>query len=136
MKFSVERSWIKSVRAAKHRPNYGMTDMDSLLEEIVGNKLELSGPLINLFLREIGRGLREKLNRSKATGLVNVNTYFVPWSVFRHILILSRGYSCDVESSQNGVRHKIVMTKMKSLSRLFSTSRFSGENYVAYRHFK
>lgn len=28
------------------------------------------------------------------------------------------------------------MTKARSLSRLFSVSRFSGENYTAYRHFK
>ena len=39
MKFSVERQWIKAVRKAKRKPNYGMLNMDSQLEEIVGNKL-------------------------------------------------------------------------------------------------
>ena len=37
LKFSIERSWIKSLRSAKSKPNYGMTNMDSLLEEMVGN---------------------------------------------------------------------------------------------------
>ena len=39
MKFSTEKRWIKAVRGAKNKPNYGMTNMDSLLEEVVGNKL-------------------------------------------------------------------------------------------------
>ena len=36
MKFSVERQWIKAVRKAKRKPNYGMLNMDSQLEEVVG----------------------------------------------------------------------------------------------------
>ena len=39
MKFSVEHSWIKSFRRAKQKPNYGMRNVDSLLEEVIGNKL-------------------------------------------------------------------------------------------------
>ena len=52
MKFSVEMAWIKSVRTAKNKPNYGMGEMDSLHEEVCGNKLELSGPLVDSYLRE------------------------------------------------------------------------------------
>ena len=44
MKFSVEREWIKAVRKAKGKPNYGMMNMDNMLEEVIGNKLELVGP--------------------------------------------------------------------------------------------
>ena len=39
MKFSVEKDWIRSVRSAKRKPNYGMAQMDGLLEEVVSNKL-------------------------------------------------------------------------------------------------
>jgi hypothetical protein len=49
MKFSVECQWIKSVRKAKRKPNYGMSNMDPQLEELVGNKLELVGPLIDSY---------------------------------------------------------------------------------------
>ena len=91
MKFSVERSWIKSVRKAKNKPNYGMTNMDGLLEEVVGNKLELCGPLIDSFLKEIGKSVLSKLNRSKVTGLASPVILFVPWQVYRHVLTLARG---------------------------------------------
>ena len=136
MKFSVERSWIKSVRKAKNKPNYGMRNMDSLLEEVIGNKLELCGPLIDLYLKEIGKGVVAKLNRSKVTGLATPVILFVPWPVFRHILTLARGYSGNVESSDHGGKHSVVFTKMNSLEKLLSPARFSGENFIAYRHFK
>lgn len=136
MKFSVERSWINSVRRAKNKPNYGMRNMDGLLEEVIGNKLELCGPLIDSYLKEIGKGVVSKLNRSKVTGLATPVILFVPWPVFRHVLTLARGYSGNIESSGNGVKHSIVFTKQNSVQKLLSPSRFSGENFIAYRHFK
>lgn len=136
MKFSVEHSWIKSVRRAKSKPNYGMRNVDGLLEEVIGNKLELCGTLIDAYLKEIGKGVVSKLNRSKVTGLATPVTLCVPWPVFRHVLTLVRGYSGNVESSGNGVKHSIVFTKKDSLQKLLSPSRFSEENFIAYRHFK
>ena len=136
MKFSAERSWIKSVRKAKNKPNYGMTNMDSLLEEVVGNKLELSGPLVDSFLKEIGKAVESKLSRSKITGLANPVVVFIPWPVFRHVLTLARGYSADVQSTEDGKKHTIEITKRNSLLKLFSPSRFSGDNFMARRHFK
>ncbi|PFX29268.1 hypothetical protein AWC38_SpisGene5981 [Stylophora pistillata] len=82
MKFSVERQWIKAVRKAKRKPNYGMLNMDSQLEEVVGNKLELVGPMIDSYLEEIGKAVKCKPSRSKATGLVNPVNLFVPWKLF------------------------------------------------------
>ena len=136
MKFSFERSWIKSVRSAKNKPNYGMTNMDSLLEEVVGNKLELCGPLIDSYLKEIGKAVGSKLSKSKATGLANPVILFVPWPVFRHVLTLARGYSGDVKTYKDGQRFSMEISNRDSLLKLFSPSRFSGENFMAYRHFK
>ena len=95
IKFSIERSWIKSVSRTKNKPNYGMTNMDSLLELVVGNKLEMCGPLIDSYLREIGKAIGSKLSRSKATSLGNPVFLFVPWPVFVHFLTLAGGYSGD-----------------------------------------
>ena len=84
------------MRASQNKPNYGMAKMDPLLEEVVGNKLELVGPLVDSFLKEIGRSVSAKLSRSKATRLVNPVILFVPWPVFRHFFTLCRGYSGEV----------------------------------------
>ena len=71
MKISVVKRWIKCVRKAENKPNYGMAQIDGQLEEVIGNKLELAGPLIDSYLKEIGKCIASKLNRSKVTGLVN-----------------------------------------------------------------
>ena len=130
MKVSVEKQWIKAVRKAKRKPYYGMLNMDTQLEE-VGNKLELVGPMMDSYLREIGKPM------SKATGIVNPVSLFIPWTVFRHILVLVRGYSGDVHTQGDGSKHVLTLTKMDSVRKLFSPSRlFSGETFFAQRHFK
>lgn len=97
IKFIVERQWIKAVRKTKRKPNYDMLNMDVQLE-VVGNKLELVGPMIESYLQEIGKSMKGKLSRSKVTGLVNTVSFFIPWTVFRHLLVLVRGYSGDVHT--------------------------------------
>ena len=49
-----------------------MLNMIAQLEEVVGNKLELVGRLLDSYLHEIGKAMKGKLSRSKATGLVNL----------------------------------------------------------------
>jgi hypothetical protein len=70
MKFSVEKEWINSVRKAEGKPNYGILNMDDQLEEVVGNKLELVGPMIDSYLFELGKTFKSKLTRSKQALLI------------------------------------------------------------------
>ena len=136
MKFSVERQWICRVRNARRKPNYGTSKMDGQLEEVVGNKLELAGPLIDSYLQEIGKSIKSKLSKSKTTGLVNPVVMFIPWRIYCHILILVRGYSGDIHSKANGSKHFVSITKMDTLKKLLSPSRFGNETLFACRHFK
>ena len=92
MKFSFKHEWIKAVRRARGRPNYGMGKMNHGLEEVCANKLELSGPLLDSYLFEIGKQMSTKLSRSKTTSLGSPVVMFIPWLIFRHITILFRGY--------------------------------------------
>ena len=129
-KFSIDKVWIKSVRKAKNKPNYGMGEMDSLHEEVCGNKLELSGPLVDSYLRKLGESLKHKQTHSKATGLTNPTTLFIPWMVFRHIMTLARGYGCEVDVSAKGKKVEILIKKQASARKIFCPSRFSGQNYL------
>lgn len=92
--------------------------------------------MIDSYLEEIGKAMKCKLSRSKATGLVNPVNLFVPWTVLRHILVLVRGYSGDVDTKVDGSKHVLTLTKMDSVRKLFSPCHFSGETYFAQRHFK
>ena len=119
MKFLVEREWIKAVRGATGKPNYGMLNMDNQFEEVIGNKLELVGSVINSYLFELGKTLRSKLSRSKATGLVNPVSLFFAWAIFCLLLTFCRGYSSEVNTTRDGCKHLITLTQMNSLKRLF-----------------
>ena len=136
MKFTLEGQWLRKVRVAKSKPNYGMGNLDGLLEEVIGNKIELAGPLIDSFLKQIGIAMKNKLCRSKATGLMNPVQIFIPWSIYRNILVLARGYGGDVQTNTKMDKHYVTIAQMETALKLFSTVRFAGECVLAYQHFK
>ena len=113
-----------------------MLDMDNQLEEVIGNKLELVGPVIDSSLFKLGKTLRSRLSRYKATGLVNQVSLFFPWAIFRHLLTLCRGFSGEVNTTRDGRKHVVTLTQMNSFRRLNSLARFSGETFFAKRHLK
>ena len=135
MKSTFEREWIKAIRRARRRPNYGMGNMNSGLEEICGKKLKLTGPLIDSYLLEIGNQVSVKLTRSKATSLASPVILFVPWPVFRHITVLFRGYSTEVTFDNR--KSKVISTfnLLETAEKIFSPARFEGQDVLRKRHF-
>lgn len=47
-----------------------MRNMNGLLEVVIDNMLELCGPLMDSYLKESGKDIVSKLNRSKVTSLL------------------------------------------------------------------
>ena len=135
MKSTFEREWIKAIRRARRRPNYGMGNMNSGLEEVCGNKLELTGPLIDSYLLEIGNQVSAKLTRSKATSLASPVILFVPWPVFRLITVLFRGYGAEVTFDNR--KSKVISTfnLLETAEKIFSPARFEGQDVLRKRHF-
>ena len=70
MKFSLEPIWHDAAWKAEQKPNFGMRNLEAVLEERCSLKLEITGPLIDSYLKEIGRAFWAKLGRSKYTGLM------------------------------------------------------------------
>ena len=61
---------------------------------------------------------------------------FIPWVTFRHILVLCRGYSGEICSTRDGLKHQVTFSQMNSIKRIFSSARFCSEVFFATRHFK
>ena len=130
MKFSYEREWIKAVRRAIGRPNYGMGNMNRGLEEVCGNKLELSGPLVDSYLFEIGKQISTKLSHSKATSLASPVILFIPWPIFRHITTVFRGYGGEVKFEVKKSKIISTLSSMESVEKVFSPARFDGQDVL------
>ena len=92
MKFSVEKLWLDAVWKCKEKPNYGMRNLDAILEERASNELELTGPLIDGFLCEVEKAIHAKLGRSRSTGLMPPVRLFMPYTILRHIFNIAVGY--------------------------------------------
>ena len=97
--------------------------------------MALVGPLYDAYLKQVGDFMKNKLSRCKATGLTNPVQMFIPWSIYRNILVLARGYSSDVQCNAKGDKHYVTIAKMDTAMKLFSTVRFAGECVLAYQHF-
>ena len=136
MKFSVEKDWMKSVRFAESKPNYGMRDLDPVLEELTGNKLELVGPLLDGFLKEIGVLIHAKLGRSRMTGLMSPIVMFMPLQIFKHLWVLTQGYGGSVETKRNAEKITLKVSRSETADNIWSPARFAEENYLKKRHFE
>ncbi|KAK3734420.1 hypothetical protein QZH41_003615, partial [Actinostola sp. cb2023] len=111
LKSTVEEKWLGMVNKAKTKPDYGMRDLDPIMEERMLNKLELAGPMVDSYLKHIGLSMQSKLGRSKNTGLLPPTTVFIPWSIFRHICMVVVGYGGDMKTTQRTIELTIYTTK-------------------------
>ena len=135
MKFNVESKWLDAVWRCKTKPNYGMQNLDATLEERCLLKLELTGPLVDGYLREIGRAFAAKLGRSRNTGLMPPVKLFVPYTIFRHICTICVGYGGTLTC--NNVKGQIVVkiNSIATATKVFSPVRFGGDNFLRKRHY-
>ena len=136
MKFSVKHDWMKRVRFPESKPNYGMRELDPILEELTGNKLELIGPMLDGFIKEIGLSIHAKLGRSRMTGLMAPVVLFMPFQIFKHLWVLVQGYGGNIESSKKGEKITLTITRPDTAEKIWSPARFSGENFLKKRHYE
>ena len=99
------------VRFAEEKHNYGMRDLDPVLEELTGNKLEQVGPVLDGFIREIGLSMYSNLGRSRMTGFMSPVVLFMPFQLFKHLSVLVQGYGSNAKTSNNGERITLGLFK-------------------------
>lgn len=133
MKFTIEKVWLGAVWNCTNKPNYGMRDLDPIFEERASNKLELTGPLIDGYLQEIGKGMFSKLGRSRNTGLMPPIKLFVPYTIFHHICNVCVGYGGCLTNDKTSM--SVTIKTFTNASKVFSPVRFLGQNFLKKRHF-
>lgn len=135
MKFIVEPVWVDAAWKSEKKPNYGMRNLDAVLEERCSLKLELTGPLIDGYLREIGRAFWAKLGRSRCTGLMPPIKMYIPYNIFRHICTMCVGYGAELTSESKRLEISLKISSSDTASKVFSPVRFEGDNYLRKRQF-
>ena len=87
-------------------------------------------------LMQLGLSMKNELYRSKGAGMMNPVTLFIPWSIYRHILVIVRGYGGHVQCNSYGSKYYVTIAQMDTAMKTFSTVRFAGECVLAYQHSK
>lgn len=77
-----------------------MRDLDPVLDELTGNKLELVDLLLDEFLKEISILIHAKLGRSRMTGLMAPIMLFMPFQFIKHPWVLTQGYEGSVNNQK------------------------------------
>lgn len=135
-----ERKWFAdSVRSDV--TNYTMGgELNQEAEKITGNRLLLAGPLVDGYLKEIGRAIHAKLSRSNVTGLAAPITLFIPGQVMNYMSSLCANYGAEVVIVQPkrklGGKTVIFIESGDCASKIFNPVRFDGTNFLSKRKFK
>ena len=136
MKFNLEPAWLDATWNAERKPNFGMRNLNAVLEERCSLKLEIAGPLVDSYLKEIGRAFWAKMGRSKCTGLMPPVRMFIPYNLFRHICTLCVGYGAEMTCKETKrLQISLEINTLGTASKVFSPVRFEGDNYLRKRHF-
>ena len=126
----------KLVRFAEDKQNYGMRNLDPVLEKLTGNKLELVAPMLDGFIREIGNQMSANLGRPRMTGLMTPFELFMPFQIFKQLWAIVQGYGGNAETSKDGERVTLKISRPQTAAKIWCPARFSGENFLARRHFE
>ena len=149
MKMATERSanfWNSiEVNVTASSPYKGTKDfsmggcLDNKLENTVGCELALIGPMLDSFVRKIGKEFVNKLARSKATSIQQSPSIFFPWQIFRSFLKLAAGYGAVIDTRGNKVKSvtsiSITFKTEISVRKTWHPRRLGGVNYLAKRKF-
>ena len=119
---------------SKKKPYYGMRGLDAILEERASNRLELTGPLMDTYLCEIGKGIHAKLGRSRNTGLMPPMKLFVPHNILRHLFNIAVGYGGKLTSDKKTMT--VTISTFENASKVFSPVRCAGTNFLKKRQFE
>lgn len=118
------------------KQEFGSGVLNGEIEENVGNHLLLSGPLVDSYLYEIGKGFLEKLRRSHLTGLVLTQVaIFIHRQIFDYLCSIIVAYNGEIRVTK---RNKLIcfLDNAEGANKLFHPSRFDGSNSLVKRKFK
>ena len=130
--YSVELNAPSSLQWYREEKDFGMGGcLDNALERNVGCSLVVVGPLLDGFIKRIGKGFRNKLACSKLTGMQQLQSLFFSWPIFRRFAKLVRGYGGIVNTFSNGKKPKnvvITFTRQVAIRKIWHPYRLSNEN--------
>ena len=112
--------------------------LDGALEKKCNSRLVVSGPLVDVYVKEMGGIMFSKLCRGKATGIQSGSPVLIPWQIMVNIMLLTKGYGGSVEAKlKGGGKEKLftVIIDTENCARKVYYLRRCGKNLLSKRKF-
>ena len=110
----VQDAW-ETVTEKKEEQFYSYDcELDSKVEKKVNTQLIVSGPMIDVYLKELGSQILHKLYREKTTGIVQTNSLLIPWQVWVNIMRLIKLYGGKISAEAKKSSKEKVFTSSLS----------------------
>ena len=141
---SRQAEWYKVHVNQQNNSDYSLGgQLNGDTERVVGSRMYLAGEMVDQFLQEIGKGIREKLVRSKSTGELQAISLFVPPRVMSSIEGICIGCGVRDVTRLRGKSKKDPPKKIRLFidseevaRKVFLPARFDGSNYLARRSYR
>ncbi|CAH1248481.1 Hypp8162 [Branchiostoma lanceolatum] len=133
----VYRRWLREGLPDEFKPNYGMGTMNAKIEEVTGNALLVSGPLMDYHLTLIGEAVASRLRRRNSTGMATFHQNVAP-ALFSHMMLLMSRYGAEVHHTGGTGMYGTVELRVRDLGVLNSIldgARSDGRRHTSKLHF-
>ena len=102
-------------------------------ERNVGCSFVVMGSMIDGYLKHIRVVFKNKLSRSRQTGMLQSSAFYFPWQVYSYLAKLAACYGADILSTKKSI--DIVITKEETSRKLWHPRRLSGINHITKINF-
>lgn len=132
---NVEKEWEKIIDN-KGESYFSLGYLDPKTEKKCNSKLVVSGPMLHVYIKELGSLMLNKLARSKGTGVQSANSTLIPWQIMVQLMRLIMGYGGNVSAISKPHKEKVftVTIDESCASKVFHPRR-CGKNFVLRRKY-
>ena len=132
----LQSEWKKYIDEQDEESIFGMAVFNASLEKRWGSGLFLVPPMIDLYIKELGRMMLNKLGRGKNTGIHSSTKVVIPWQVMTSIMGLLVGYGASPHVKGKKEKTYTVTVEEEVCARKIWHPMRVGKSYLAKRRFK
>ena len=104
----VEKKWGESLDEFDDEYFNFDGEFDATIERKTHSSLIVSGPMVDVYIRELGSMMLSRLSRGKITGIQQTSTILIPSQIFVNIVKLIKGYGGNITAKLKKNKEKSI----------------------------
>ena len=108
-------------------------EFDATIERKTHSNLIVSGPMVDVYIKELGSMMLSRLSKGKFTGIQQSSTILIPWQVYVNIIKLIKGYGGNIAAKLKKNKEKSITITLptQSCARKIWNVKRCGRNFLS-----